>query len=905
VYSSVIRFSLVLTAAVLIPACGGGDNGGGNQSSPTPPSASITSPAAAQSGSIVVSYKIADEQGDACSIAVSYSTDSGATFHAASPGAGGDGVSGLASSPGLGTSHSFVWDSVADGVGLTAFTPTLIRVLPSDSAAGTAATSTSFNVINRLFTPPTATITTPAGTQSGLISLAYKLIDAESDPCGIVAAFSLDGGATFNPATAGAGGDGTAGLASSTGGGTAHTFVWNSVADGVATGVVPASVKFRVTPSDPSTGTPGTTSAFTVSNRPFTTPSASVTTPSGLQVGQIAIAYTLTDAESDACTVIAEYSIDGGATFNHALTGIGGDGTGGLASSPGGTGHVFVWNSGLDGVATGLVNVSVRFRITPNDGSTGSAGTSGAFDVNNRPFTPPSASVVTPGGVSGGNIALTFSLSDAEGDACSALVEFSLNGGTTYAVATPGPGSGPLAGLTAASGGSAHGFVWNSFADGAALAGINSTVRIRVTPNDGSAGVAGATADFSVDNSAHSSGGPIGGGFPILVNGTARADAARSIATDGASLYILGYDNLDLHDVPQSDLSWRVEKRDALSGVAVAAFGTAGALVFNPGPGFDLPVKILADGPSIFVVGLVESAAGSGSFQVQVRKYDATSGAAGFVISGPAAATGDGIPLTWTAAVDASSLYLAGPEVVSVGSSRWRVEKRDKTTGAPIAGFSAAGSASGSIDGCFAMTLDGTSMWLVGVEQADSGLSSNSRIRIEKRQLLTGALVGGFGSGGLVTIDAGPGDDLAEDCVRDGSALYVYSRVETGFATGVFSPRLDKLSLSSGASLATLSGLGAVDPTGELPARHLALDGGALYVACVDGAADPRWRIEKRLASDFSLVPSFGSAGLRTVNPSGGDDRPLDLIFLGGVLYVAGSDASTGGGQWRIEGLWK
>jgi hypothetical protein len=156
-----------------------------------------------------------------------------------------------------------------------------------------------------------------------------------------------------------------------------------------------------------------------------------------------------------------------------------------------------------------------------------------------------------------------------------------------------------------------------------------------------------------------------------------------------------------------------------------------------------------------------------------------------------------------------------------------------------------------------------------------------------------------------VTIDAGPGDDLAEDCVRDGSALYVYSRVETGFATGVFSPRLDKLNLGSGASLATLSGLGAVDPTGELPARHLALDGGALYVACVDGAADPRWRIEKRLASDFSLVPSFGGAGLRTINPSGGDDRPLDLLFLGGVLYVAGSDASTGGGQWRIEGLWK
>src|SRR6185295_1946506 len=329
---------------------------------------------------------------------------------------------------------------------------------------------------------------------------------------------------------------------------------------------------------------------------------------------------------------------------------------------------------------------------------------------------------------------------------------------------------------------------------------------------------------------------------------------------------------------PQSDLAWRVEKRDARTGAAQPNF----PLVFNPGPGFDLPVKILVDGGSIFVVGLVESAAGSGSFAVQVRKFDAATGAAGFVVTGSAAATGDGIPLTWTAAVDANALYMAGPEVVSATSSRWRVEKRDKSTGAPIGGFSAAAVSSGAIDGCFAMTLDAQAMWLVGVEQADGGLSSNSRIRIEKRLLSTGAPVAAFGSGGAVTIDAGPGDDLAEDCVRDGSSLYIYSRVETGFATGVFSPRLDKLSLVSGASQLSLGGLGAVDPTGELPARHLAIDGGALYMVCVDGAADPRWRIEKRRTSDFSLESTFASGGIKTLNPSGGDDRPLDLLFLGG-----------------------
>jgi hypothetical protein len=288
-----------------------------------------------------------------------------------------------------------------------------------------------------------------------------------------------------------------------------------------------------------------------------------------------------------------------------------------------------------------------------------------------------------------------------------------------------------------------------------------------------------------------------------------------------------------------------------------------------------------------------------------VLKFDATPGSAGFVIAGPAAAAGEGIPLTWTAAVDGSALYLAGPEALSPTQSRWRVEKRDKTTGAPVPGFSATTASTGAIDGCFGMALDATSLWLVGVEQADGGSSSNSRIRIEKRLLSTGAPVPGFGSGGAVTIDAGPGDDLAEDCVLDGSALYIYSRVETGFATGLFSPRLDRLDLTTGSSLASLSGTGAVDPTGELPARHLAIDGGALYVISADDASDLRWRIEKRLTSNLSLVPSFGAAGVRTINPSAGDDRPLDVLFLGGVLYVVGSDASVDAGRWRIEGLWK
>jgi hypothetical protein len=300
---------------------------------------------------------------------------------------------------------------------------------------------------------------------------------------------------------------------------------------------------------------------------------------------------------------------------------------------------------------------------------------------------------------------------------------------------------------------------------------------------------------------------------------------------------------------------------------------------------------------------------------VQLRKLNASDGSpvAAFgsagVLEGPAAAAGDGIPLVWTAALDDAALYLAGPEALSATQSRWRVEKRDKTSGGLVGGFGSSGvvvaAAHGLIDACFALVLDGSSMWIAGTQDADAGVSSNSKIRIEKRSLSTGALVPGFGTGGLLTIDAGPGDDLAEDAVRDGSFLYVYSRVETGFGTGIFSARLDKLSLADGASAATLSGLGGLDPTGELPCRHLALDGGDLFVAGADQSGDPRWRLEKRRASDLSVNTAFAGSGVLLLNPSGGDDRPLDLLVRGGVVYVVGTDASAGGGRWRIEARWK
>jgi len=114
-------------------------------------------------------------------------------------------------------------------------------------------------------TPPTAVVTMPVGTQTGIFSIGYVLSDPDGNKANIVAEWSIDAGANYFPATRVVGsGDGTFGLATSPGG-TGHTFVWDSAVDGAGKPSA-ATVRFRITPSDSSPGTPGTAD-FMVDNQ--------------------------------------------------------------------------------------------------------------------------------------------------------------------------------------------------------------------------------------------------------------------------------------------------------------------------------------------------------------------------------------------------------------------------------------------------------------------------------------------------------------------------------------------------------------------------------------------------------------------------------------------------------------
>jgi len=111
---------------------------------------------------------------------------------------------------------------------------------------------------------------------------------------------------------------------------------------------------------------------------------------------------------------------------------------------------------------------------------------------------PPVAVVQTPSGVQSGDVRISYTLKDTQGDACMILVQLSDDGGLTWRPATTGPGGDGVTNLTSSRTGQNHVFVWDSLKD------IGETdqddIRIRITPSDTEVGTPGETSNFRVDN---------------------------------------------------------------------------------------------------------------------------------------------------------------------------------------------------------------------------------------------------------------------------------------------------------------------------------------------------------------------------------------------------------------------
>ncbi len=129
---------------------------------------------------------------------------------------------------------------------------------------------------------------------------------------------------------------------------------------------------------------PATPAAFTGHTEPAagflgtSPPVAAVPTPTS-GGGDVAVAYTVSDSESNFVWIDVEYSAGGG-PFRPATAAAGSERTFAVASTPGGAAHAFTWDAAGD-LGAGTFSVVVRARAAAAEA--GPLATTGAFTVTN------------------------------------------------------------------------------------------------------------------------------------------------------------------------------------------------------------------------------------------------------------------------------------------------------------------------------------------------------------------------------------------------------------------------------------------------------------------------------------------------------------------------------------------
>jgi hypothetical protein len=238
-------------------------------------------------------------------------------------------------------------------------------------------------------------------------------------------------------------------------------------------------------------------------------------------------------------------------------------------------------------------------------------------------------------------------------------------------------------------------------------------------------------------------------------------------------------------------------------------------------------------------------------------------------------------------AVDSTGLYVVGHETVSGSNKRWRIEKRNLNTLAMLPNFPVFSDPSTSSDVATWCAVDGTALYVVGYDSSQG--AGNSQWRIEKRNLITGALIGGprvdnFTSGSDKPWSAALGND---------GYLYV-----VGEDSPVGQGRAWRMAQYSIQGLGQNGLAGANYSTGDDIALAVAVSNGRVFIGGVDSVGgDKRWRVQGR-SKMFSDVYWDDIS-----DPSPSLDDSISRIAVDDAgLYVVGAVGLNGADpQWLIR----
>jgi len=262
-------------------------------------------------------------------------------------------------------------------------------------------------LIDRNIAPAVTVTQVTPDYDTGRITIGYRITDTENNPVSLSFSYSYDNGTTWldgQPDTS------LSGLTSAQYTG---SFGWY-YSTGLTTGVDYFAFLARLTPADFKTGSPGVSGMVNIDlNQPPSVTLADLYTPWS---GDVTIAYSISDAESDTVRFVCSYSIDGGSTwFETSHVG----GAGNIVAS---TGSI-VWYSKLDVPA--VQSIRVMFRAVPWDHDEGTGDATAPFQLFNNG--PPSVTVSLPDTV-GNRVAIPYTITDPENDTVTLHIAFSREG---------------------------------------------------------------------------------------------------------------------------------------------------------------------------------------------------------------------------------------------------------------------------------------------------------------------------------------------------------------------------------------------------------------------------------------------------------------------------------------------
>jgi formylmethanofuran dehydrogenase subunit C len=378
-------------------------------------------------------------------------------------------------------------------------------------------------------------------------------------------------------------------------------------------------------------------------------------------------------------------------------------------------------------------------------------------------------------------------------------------------------------------------------------------------------------------------------------------DAANSIVVDSDFIYVAGYDE----SVSPTDEQWRIEKRDKITGELVPAFNTTGVVLSNPSSSADFATSMVADSDYIYVVGYDSY---GGDHRWRIEKRNKINGAlvtafntTGVVISDPSS----GADRAYSITIDSSYIYIAGFDCTPGSNVQWRIEKRNKTSGALVTAFDSDGVVESNpttlSDIAYGIAVDSNYLFVAG---SDYG-GGNKGWRIMKFDKTTGGLFSNFGSNGVIQINPSSGQEYATAITVDSNYFYVTGE---GVDSGYYQWRVEKRNKITGNLVTAFDSDGIIQSAvfnetgGSGKPYTITLDSNYIYVAGYDRSPDnEQWRVEKRNKTTGELLNAFNNDGVVQSDDGAGPDIANSIAIDSNYIYVAGFDYSPGNYQWRIE----